>query len=127
MYIWSIRHPASGYVQGLNDIVTPFIIVFLYDFLGGDVFNMHIDMISEEVLTNVECDSFWCFSTFLDFVQDHYTINQPGIQRMVAKLEEIIRKIDGALFFFLKIAVCQPDWLTLLSKRCAPTHDRTTV
>jgi hypothetical protein len=24
-----MRHPASGYVQGINDVVTPFIIVFL--------------------------------------------------------------------------------------------------
>jgi hypothetical protein len=24
-----MRHPASGYVQGINDIVTPFLIVFL--------------------------------------------------------------------------------------------------
>ena len=24
-----MRHPASGYVQGINDIVTPFIVVFL--------------------------------------------------------------------------------------------------
>lgn len=26
-----MRHPASGYVQGINDIVTPFLIVFLSD------------------------------------------------------------------------------------------------
>lgn len=29
LYIWHTRHPSSGYVQGINDIVTPFIIVFL--------------------------------------------------------------------------------------------------
>ena len=23
--IWAIRHPASGYVQGINDLVTPFV------------------------------------------------------------------------------------------------------
>ena len=34
LYIWSIRHPASGYVQGLNDLVTPFMSVFLYDFMS---------------------------------------------------------------------------------------------
>ena len=28
-----MRHPASGYVQGINDVVTPFIIVFLSDFV----------------------------------------------------------------------------------------------
>lgn len=24
LFIWAMRHPASGYVQGINDIVTPF-------------------------------------------------------------------------------------------------------
>ena len=28
-----MRHPASGYVQGINDIVTPFLIVFLSDYI----------------------------------------------------------------------------------------------
>lgn len=34
LYIWSIRHPGSGYVQGLNDLVTPFMVVFLSDSIG---------------------------------------------------------------------------------------------
>ncbi len=29
LYLWSIRHPASGYVQGINDLATPFFLVFL--------------------------------------------------------------------------------------------------
>ena len=29
LYVWAIRHPASGYVQGINDLATPFFIVFL--------------------------------------------------------------------------------------------------
>jgi hypothetical protein len=31
LYVWHMRHPASGYVQGINDVVTPFIIVYLND------------------------------------------------------------------------------------------------
>ena len=29
-----MRHPSSGYVQGINDIVTPFIVVFLNDYIA---------------------------------------------------------------------------------------------
>ena len=29
LFIWSMRHPGSGYVQGMNDLVTPFFVVFL--------------------------------------------------------------------------------------------------
>jgi Rab-GTPase-TBC domain len=34
LYVWAIRHPASGYVQGINDLVTPFFQVFLSAFIG---------------------------------------------------------------------------------------------
>ena len=26
-----MRHPSSGYVQGINDVVTPFIVVYLHE------------------------------------------------------------------------------------------------
>lgn len=34
LYIWAIRHPASGYVQGINDLVTPLYVVFLSAHVG---------------------------------------------------------------------------------------------
>jgi hypothetical protein len=34
LYVWAIRHPASGYVQGINDLVTPFYQVFLSSYIG---------------------------------------------------------------------------------------------
>eukprot|EP00069_Balaena_mysticetus_P007948 bmy_05870T0 len=33
LFIWAIRHPASGYVQGINDLVTPFFVVFLSEYV----------------------------------------------------------------------------------------------
>ena len=33
LYIWAIRHPGSGYVQGINDLSTPFLVVFLSTFV----------------------------------------------------------------------------------------------
>lgn len=40
LYIWSIRHPASGYVQGINDLVTPFLTVFLHEELSMSLYNV---------------------------------------------------------------------------------------
>jgi len=37
LYIWAIRHPASGYVQGLNDLITPLFVVFLTEYLEPGV------------------------------------------------------------------------------------------
>lgn len=34
LYIWAIRHPASGYVQGINDLMTPLYVVFLSTHVG---------------------------------------------------------------------------------------------
>ena len=34
LYIWAIRHPASGYVQGMNDFALPFFVVFLSPHVG---------------------------------------------------------------------------------------------
>jgi len=39
LFIWAIRHPASGYVQGMNDLVTPFYVVFLQEYLpSGNIY-----------------------------------------------------------------------------------------
>lgn len=33
LFFWAIRHPASGYVQGINDLCTPFYQIFLANYL----------------------------------------------------------------------------------------------
>lgn len=43
---WS-RHPASGYVQGMNDLVTPFLAVFLSEVLPGQLETWTPDSLSE--------------------------------------------------------------------------------
>lgn len=41
LFIWAIRHPASGYVQGINDLVTPFFIIFLQEALASSEFPLN--------------------------------------------------------------------------------------
>ncbi len=41
-----------------------------------------------------EADSYWCLCKLLDGIQDHYTYAQPGIQRTVFHLKELVRRID---------------------------------
>ncbi|XP_074748836.1 TBC1 domain family member 22B-like [Strix uralensis] len=36
LFIWAIRHPASGCVQGINDLVTLFFVVLLSEYVGWD-------------------------------------------------------------------------------------------
>nr|XP_029122411.1 TBC1 domain family member 22B [Elaeis guineensis] len=94
LYTWAIRHPASGYVQGINDLVTPFLMVFLSEHLDGRMGSCSVSDLSPQKISNVEADCYWCLSQLLDGMQDHYTFAQPGIQRLIFKLKELVHRID---------------------------------
>jgi hypothetical protein len=118
LYVWAIRHPASGYVQGINDLATPFFEVFLSAYVGmwfcqqtrskymtmtqktiTDTDPEEIDpsVLPPAVLNAVEADSFWCLSRLLDGIQDNYITAQPGIQRSVKRMAELVARIDAPL------------------------------
>lgn len=95
LYIFAIRHPASGYVQGINDLVTPFWTVFARELYDIDILTLTTSPLSPEQYLSLEADCFFCLSFLIDGIQDHYTFAQPGIQRMVFRLKELILRIDG--------------------------------
>ncbi|KAF9087049.1 GTPase-activating protein [Mortierella sp. GBA35] len=99
LYCWAIRHPASSYVQGINDLVTPFFLVFLTAYIGEDQDpeSYDISLLPPEILSAIEADSYWCLSKLLDGIQDNFTHAQPGIQRQIVKLRELICRIDAPL------------------------------
>ncbi|MCP9265712.1 TBC1 domain family member 22A [Dirofilaria immitis] len=99
LYIWAIRHPASGYVQGINDLVTPFFVVFLSEFISDDteVGTYDVSQLPREQIEIVEADSFWCVAALLDTIQDNYTFAQPGIQRKVSQLRHLMSRVDKQL------------------------------
>lgn len=99
LYVWAIRHPASGYVQGINDLVTPFWQVFLSMYISSsDIENgMDPGQLPRPVLDAVEADTFWCLTKLLDGIQDNYIFAQPGIQRQVAGLRDLVTRIDKSL------------------------------
>lgn len=104
LYIWSIRHPASGYVQGMNDLLTPLLLVAMlpHALEGGrssilGVFRCDVKTLDRHVLTEVEADAYWCLTKLMDNVHDHYTFSQPGVQRMVLRLEDLVHRLDTEL------------------------------
>jgi hypothetical protein len=99
LYVWAIRHPASGYVQGMNDLVTPFWQVFLGQYITDSDVESGMDpgQLPKAVLDAVEADSFWCLTKLLDGIQDNYVHAQPGIVRQVASLRELTKRIDAGL------------------------------
>jgi len=109
LYIWSLRHPASGYVQGFNDLCIPFFIVyFLEKFPEKNIDTIlklnenEFKKLSEETLTEIETTIYFSLTKLLDRIQTNYTINQPGITLMIKKMELIIEKVDPKLYDYLK-------------------------
>jgi TBC1 domain family member 2 len=45
----------------------------------------------------VEADAYWCLTKLLDNIQDHYTFSQPGLQRMILRLEDLVQRVDRPL------------------------------
>jgi len=120
LFIWSMRHPASGYVQGFNDLISPFITVFLIATISKNTTEeklkdldlyaldfseefMKENGINETTIFELEADTYWCFSKMMDKVQSNYTNNQPGLQKMMSKMEEIIKLLDIELVKHLQM------------------------
>jgi len=97
LFIWAVRHPASGYVQGINDLAVPFFLLFLSSSTAHCLDCLRPDDVAADIWGHVEADTFGCLSKLLDGIQDHYVFAQPGIQRCVFKLQELVSRIDESL------------------------------
>lgn len=111
LFIWAFRHPACSYVQGMNDLVVPFLYVFLCDHCdadgvdgGGALLDTNSAAVRQLLVTvddgkweELEADVYWCFKQHLEPIQDHYTENQPGIQRRLQRLSDLLLRVDPPL------------------------------
>jgi len=105
LYVWACRHPGIGYVQGMSDLVCPIYAVILGGYYGGkieEVLKMDAGGVAVEIREEVEADVYHCFTAVLRGILDHYTVDQPGIQRMVWKMSELVRRVDEQLWDHLK-------------------------
>ena len=103
LFIWTIRHPASGYVQGINDLLVPFILVIIVEHLDQDksdgyaIREEEIEALSKDQLDQVEADAYWCLSKIIEDIQDNYTDLQPGVSKVLAKMKRIVECSDKVL------------------------------
>ena len=117
-----VADPASGYVQGINDVACPFILVFLDHYLrvssscSLETMELSRDLefdgktrahvsaatcdvgaVSSDILRVVEADVYWCLDRFLNCVQNNFTPGQPGVQRSLFLLKGVIRRDNPSL------------------------------
>jgi hypothetical protein len=94
LYVWAVRHPASGYVQGINDLLTPFLSAFLSEhFHSADMSQWDLSYLNRDTVLDVEADCYWCLERMLNAIQDHYTPDQPGIHARKHKMEEVLGRV----------------------------------
>uniref|UniRef100_A0A7N6BPZ7 Rab-GAP TBC domain-containing protein n=1 Tax=Anabas testudineus TaxID=64144 RepID=A0A7N6BPZ7_ANATE len=94
LFIWAIRHPASGYVQGINDLVTPFFVVYVFEYIEEEVENFDVSSLQEEALRNIEADSFWCMSKLLDGIQVKQTDQNTDIPYMLKSVHRHMQQYE---------------------------------
>jgi hypothetical protein len=49
-------------------------------------------LLKEDQILNIEADTFGWLENFLETLQENYTDKQPGVQKIVTKVEQIIHK-----------------------------------
>ena len=79
--LWAAKHPASGYVQGIHDILTPFIRVYYKKENGKYV----------EPTVEEEANAYDSLTTVLQPVQDFYTCQQPRIYELLNLMEKLLK------------------------------------
>lgn len=56
IFVWAVRHPGSGYVQGINDLCAPLVLVFLTEHVT-DLNPTNIYDIQEKSLQEIDSES----------------------------------------------------------------------
>ncbi|PVU88417.1 hypothetical protein BB559_005573 [Furculomyces boomerangus] len=77
LYCWASRNPANQNLDGIE--------------------NMSDDTLTS-ITRDVEADCFWCLTSLINKIQDSFTLSQPGIQRQIAKLQDLVANINPALY-----------------------------
>lgn len=103
LLIYAFNHPITTYIQGMNDIIAPIFCVF-----AGEYFNMsYLQLvnnfakieteITEEMLLQIEADTYYCFSSFLEPLKQSYANELEGVFKNLEALNEGIKQMDQKL------------------------------
>jgi hypothetical protein len=133
--VWHCRHPASGYVQGINDITAPFVAAFLSDHIPDidpitfETPENFLEILekNKDILHEVEADTYWCLTKMVEPIIENYTTSQPLVTKSLSRIEEVVKRLDAELLdHFAKENVIISQfafrWLFCLLIREFPLH-----
>ncbi|CAD8168752.1 unnamed protein product [Paramecium pentaurelia] len=106
LFIWSQRHPMSSYVQGINDIASPLIAVFLNEYVRVDFnkFDVPPDFhkLPDDIFLDMEADIYWCLCKIIENIQDYFIHNQSGVSLACEKINNILSFIDPTILDYFQ-------------------------
>eukprot|EP01127_Copromyxa_protea_P023949 TRINITY_DN921_c0_g1_i3.p1 TRINITY_DN921_c0_g1~~TRINITY_DN921_c0_g1_i3.p1 ORF type:complete len:399 (-),score=49.07 TRINITY_DN921_c0_g1_i3:40-1236(-) len=111
LFIWSKENAHISYFQGLNDLVTPFLIVFLVSRFGGltdfnneYIQNSHFKAHLKTYLPSIEADTYWCLTKMMNDLQNTITFTEGGIhaEEMMTKFKDLMTRINPKLVAHLE-------------------------
>jgi TBC1 domain family member 2 len=91
---WAFRNPASSYVQGINDLLVPIIQVIQDSNVTSSPESPSLD--------DVSMYAYFILTKVLNSMQDNYIYGQPGIQSIVHKSKDLLRRSDKELWDHLE-------------------------
>ena len=68
-----------------------------------EIQNIDFAKIPTESLRQLEADSYWCMNKLLERIQENYVFLQPGIQKKIQSLEDLIKRIDSKFLLLVVI------------------------
>lgn len=103
LFVWSCKHPTSGYVQGMNDLAATFMDVFLAEAVdisrkehegksndevdhNKNAYDLTFDdmqLLKDDQIISIEVDTYFCLENFLKTLQENYTDKQPGVYKVL--------------------------------------------
>ncbi|KAL0208676.1 hypothetical protein P9112_011263 [Eukaryota sp. TZLM1-RC] len=95
LLLWAVRHPAAGYVQGMNDLAIPLLIAILTPKVSqSEPSDFTMDGLEEEEFMQIESDLYYLFEKFLDPLECFYINNQNGFNNMVLLFDMVLAKCN---------------------------------
>ncbi|XP_053624634.1 TBC1 domain family member 13 isoform X2 [Plodia interpunctella] len=110
LFLYAKLNPGQSYVQGMNEIIGPIYHTFAID-------------ADKEFRQHAEADCFFCFTNLMSEIRDFFirTLDEAesGINYMMGKLCDCVKRNDVAVWGLLEMQVLRPQyysfrWLTLL-------------
>ena len=101
MYLWSVETPEVSYLQGMIDVISPFIVVALSS-IGVEPLmkspQQLLKRLDRNTLLSVESYIHSLSTVFLIHVLPLYIDGQPGVDKMIGLLDTVLKDVDKQIY-----------------------------